>query len=64
MFTNITKMAVEIETIKVDPLCTVLLYYVFWLEKREEKVLLSRKGALIDHDFREVPWQLLLLGTQ
>ena len=44
--------------------CAYTLLYVFWLEKREEKVLLSQKGALIDHDFREVPWQLLLLGTQ
>ena len=44
--------------------CAYAMLYVFWLEKREEKVLLSRKGALIDHDFREVPWQLLLLGTQ
>ena len=32
------------------------MLYVFWLEKREEKVLLSQKGALIDRNLQRVPY--------
>ena len=35
---------------------TMCFFYVFWLEKREEKVLLSQKGALIDRNFQRVPY--------